>query len=175
MADHAGVPEGWMPAMPDGRAILQTDRPSRDGAPACDDSSQQFCTSSLPRDRPDHRSEGQKRADDRLDVRGLCVALGDQRGASDGQNLADQCQHCRFQHGFLKFRFHWWPSLSNPLLIKRMASVESVVSGWLFQHNLGQRTGVRAGVWDGGVVPFRAACPVPAAACCLSVPAVSNS
>ena len=42
------------------------------------------------RDRPDHRPEGQKRADDRFDVRGLCVALGDQRGASDGQNLADE-------------------------------------------------------------------------------------
>ena len=39
-----------------------------------------------------------------------------------------------------------WPSLSSPLWIKRMASVESVVFGWLFRPSLGQqKPAVRAG------------------------------
>lgn len=38
----------------------------------------------LVRDRPHHRPDGQKCADDRFDVGGLDVALGDKGGARDG-------------------------------------------------------------------------------------------
>ena len=58
--------------------------------------------------RPDNRPNRQQRAYNRLHVRCLDKALGDQCGARDGQDLADQRQNCRFQHGVLLFRFHWW-------------------------------------------------------------------
>ena len=57
---------------------------------------------------PDHRADGQQRADHRFDIGGLDIAFGDEGGASDGQDLADKCQNCGFQHDGLLFRFHWW-------------------------------------------------------------------
>ena len=34
--------------------------------------------------------------------------LGDQRGARDGQDLANESKDGMFQYGDLQFRFHWW-------------------------------------------------------------------
>ena len=65
--------------------------------------------STLVGDRPDRRSDGQHRADHRFNVGCLDVAFGDQRGASDSEDLADQGEDCRFQHGVLQFRTQrWW-------------------------------------------------------------------
>ena len=45
---------------------------------------------------PHNRPDGQQRADDRFDIGGLDITLGDQRGARDGQDLADEGKDCRF-------------------------------------------------------------------------------
>ena len=59
-------------------------------------------------DGPDHRPDGQQRADHRFQIGGLDKPFGDKGGASDGQDLADQGEDCGFQHGVLQFKFHWW-------------------------------------------------------------------
>ena len=56
-------------------------------------------------DGPDHRSDGQQRADHRFDIGSLDKPLGDQCSARDGQDLADEGQDCGFQLGVLQFRF----------------------------------------------------------------------
>ena len=45
---------------------------------------------------PDHRADGQQRTDHRFDIGGLDKALGDQRGARDSEDLAQNGENCRF-------------------------------------------------------------------------------
>lgn len=55
---------------------------------------------------PDHRTDCQQRADHWLHIGSLDVALGDECRPSDGQDLADERQDCRFQHSGLLFSVH---------------------------------------------------------------------
>jgi hypothetical protein len=52
--------------------------------------SPKFGTSPFVGDRPHDRPDGQQRADDRLDVGGLDIALRDEGDAYDDQDLPDE-------------------------------------------------------------------------------------
>ena len=55
-------------------------------------------------DGPDRRPDGQQRTDHRLHIGCLDKTLGNKGSASDGEDLAQKGEDCRFQHGGPLFR-----------------------------------------------------------------------